>query len=32
MEGAMKIGIFRPIARFIWKTVQDMAVVTMKDE
>jgi len=28
----MKIGVFRSISRFISKTVQDTAIVTMKDE
>ena len=28
----MIIGIFRPISRFISKTVQDTAIVTMEDE
>jgi len=27
----MKNGVFRPISRFISKTMQDMAVVTMED-
>jgi len=27
----MKIGVFRPICRFVSKTVQDMAVVMMED-
>ena len=31
MEGGIKIGVFRPISRFISKTVQDKAIVTMED-
>jgi len=27
----IKIGVFRPIYRFIWKMVQDMAIVTIED-
>ena len=32
MEGLWKIGVFRPTSRFISKTVQDTAIVTMEDE
>ena len=31
-KGISKIGVFRPISRFISKTVQDTAIVTMEDE
>jgi len=37
MEGDVKVGVFRPISqvkssRLISKTIQDTAIVTMKDE
>jgi len=28
----MKNSVFRPISRFISKTIQDMAIVAMEDE
>jgi len=31
-KGVWKIGVFRPISRFISKTVQGTAIVTMEDE
>ena len=32
MEGGMKNGVFQPISRFISKTAQDTAIVTIEDE
>jgi len=32
MEGVWKIGVFRPTTRYISKTVQNTAIVTMEDE
>ena len=31
-KGYKKISVFRPISRFISKTVQDTAIVTMEDK
>ena len=30
-KGVRKIGVFRPISRFISKTVQDATIATMED-
>jgi len=32
MEGGMNIGVFRPISRFIPKTIQNTAIVKMDDK
>ena len=32
IEGVQKIGVFRLLSRFISKTVQNTAIVTMEDE
>jgi len=32
MEGGIKIGVFPPQSRFLSKTVQDTAIVTMENE
>jgi len=32
MKGVRKIGVFDPMTRYISKTVQDMAIVTMEGD